>query len=79
MDWKLADAKNRFSELVTEALTNGPQRVMRRDQAVIVLAEDDYEELIGRRPNFVEFLLSGPDLSDLDLTRDQSPMRDVEL
>lgn len=37
MDWRLADAKNRFSELVTKALTDGPQRVRRREQAVMVL------------------------------------------
>ena len=24
MEWKLADAKNRFSEVVTRALTEGP-------------------------------------------------------
>lgn len=79
MEWKLADAKNRFSELVTEALTNGPQRVARRDQAVIVIAEHEYDELVGKRPNFIEYILNGPDLSELDLTRDTSLMRDVEL
>lgn len=79
MDWKLADAKNRFSELVTEALTHGPQRVTRRDQAVIVLSEREYDELIGSRPNFIEFILNGPDLSELDLTRDSSAMRDIDL
>jgi prevent-host-death family protein len=79
MEWKLADAKNRFSELVTEALTNGPQRVTRRDQAVIILSEHEYEELVGTRPNFIEFLLNGPDFSELDLTRDTSLMRDIEL
>lgn len=79
MDWKLADAKNRFSELVTEALTNGPQRVTRRDQAVIIISEQAYEELIGTRPSFIDFLLNGPDFSKLDLTRDESLMRDIKL
>lgn len=78
MVWQLADAKNRFSELVTKALTEGPQRVRRRDQAVIVLSEADYQRLTGERPTFKEFLLNGPDLSDLDLTRDRSTMRDIE-
>jgi prevent-host-death family protein len=27
MDWSLAEAKNRFSELVNRALDEGPQRV----------------------------------------------------
>ena len=35
-EWILAEAKNRFSELVTRALAEGPQRVRRHDAAVIV-------------------------------------------
>ncbi len=35
-NWTVADAKNRFSELVTKALTDGPQRVTRRGETVVV-------------------------------------------
>ncbi len=35
-DWAVADAKNRFSELMTKALTEGPQRVTRRGETVVV-------------------------------------------
>jgi predicted Zn-dependent protease with MMP-like domain len=77
--WKLADAKNRFSELVNHALAEGPQQVHRREDTVVVLAQRDYEKLIGKRPGFQEFLLSGPSFVGLDLERDRSPMRDVEL
>jgi antitoxin Phd len=74
VDWQLAEAKNRFSELVTQALTLGPQRVSRRNQAVIVLSESEYERLKGARKDFVDFLLEGPSLSALDLTRsDEEP------
>jgi len=80
MEWRLADAKNRFSELVKRALVEGPQRVIRRDDAVVVLAEQDYEKLTGKRVGFKEFLMGkGPSLEALDLTRDRSPMRDVKL
>jgi prevent-host-death family protein len=80
MEWKLADAKNRFSELVTRALVEGPQRVRRHADAVVVVAERDYEKLTGKRPGFKEFLMGeGPNLERLDLTRDHAPMRDVEL
>ena len=80
MEWKLADAKNRFSELVTRALAEGPQRVRRHADAVVVVAERDYEKLTGKRPGFKEFLMGeGPNLERLDLTRDHAPMRDVEL
>jgi prevent-host-death family protein len=78
MDWQLADAKNRFSELVSKALTEGPQRVRRRKDTVVVIAEEEYDRLHGNTPNFIEFLLSGPEMSDLDLTRDKRPMRNVD-
>jgi antitoxin Phd len=79
MDWQLADAKNRFSELVSRALTEGPQRVTRRNEAVVLVAEAEYERLTGKRPGLKEFLLNGPDLSGLDLERDRSTMRGVDL
>jgi hypothetical protein len=45
-----------------------------------VVAERDYEKLTGKRPGFKEFLLGeGPSLEKLDLTRDESPMREVKL
>jgi antitoxin Phd len=77
--WRLADAKNRFSEVVNRALREGPQRVQRREDAVVVRAERDYERLRSPHPGFKEFLLLGPSFEGLDLKRDRSPMRDVKL
>jgi prevent-host-death family protein len=80
MAWRLADAKNRFSELVTRALTEGPQLVRRRNDAVVVVSCRDYEKLTGKKPSFKQFLLgNGPSLQGVDLTRDRSPMRKVKL
>lgn len=79
MDWKLAEAKNRFSEVVRLALSDGPQRVVRRDDAVVILAEREYEALTGGRLSLKDFLLAAPDLELLDLDRDKTPMRDVTL
>jgi antitoxin Phd len=80
MDWRLADAKNKFSELFNRALTEGPQRVQRRDDAVVVIAARDYERLTGEAASFKDFLLSEtPSLDGLDLARDRSPMREVKL
>ena len=71
MEWRLADAKNRFSELVSRALAEGPQRVLRRKDAVVVVAQRDYDKLTGKHSGFKEFLLGeGPSLEGLDLTRD---------
>jgi len=79
MDWKLSDAKNRLSELVTRASTEGPQVIRRHDAAVVVIAEETYRTLIGERPTLKELLLNGPTLDDLVVERDRSPMRDVVL
>jgi len=78
-EWNLADAKNRFSELVNLAITKGPQKVRRRKDEVIVISARDYEKLKGKRRTFKEFLLQGPDFSDLLLDRDKSEFRDIEL
>ena len=79
MAWRLADAKNRFSELVNRALTQGPQMVRRRNDAVVVVSCRDYEKLTGKKPSFKHFLLgNGPSFHGLNLTRDRSPMRKVK-
>ena len=79
MEWRLADAKKRFSELVNLALVEGPQWVRRRSDTVVVVAQRDYGRLTGERPSFKEFLMGkGPSLKGLDLARDHAPMRDVK-
>jgi prevent-host-death family protein len=80
MSWHLADAKNRFSELVNRALRGEPQVVVRRRDAVVVVARRDYQKLKGERMSFKQFLLGeGPSLQGLDLRRNKSPMRNVKL
>ncbi len=80
MLWRLADAKNRFSELVTKAISEGPQRVQRRNDIVVVIALRDYDKLTGKHKSFKDFLMNdGPIFDDLDISRDRSPMRDVDL
>ena len=79
MTWKLAEAKNKLSEVVRRALQEGPQRIERRNDAVVVIAAEEFERLTGKRRTLSEYLLAAPDLSELDLERDRSPMRDLEL
>lgn len=80
MEWKLAEAKNRLSELFNKALSEGPQRIRRRQDSVLILSERDYKKLSKSSPSFKDFLLqSGPSLEDVDLDRDPSPMRDLIL
>ena len=77
MDWRLADAKNRFSELFTQAITLGPQRVRRFKDAVIVLSERDYERISGSRESFSNYLSQGEPFEGLDLTRSSDIGRDA--
>jgi antitoxin Phd len=79
MTWNLAEAKNRLTEVVNLALTEGPQTITRRNDTVIVVSAERYAELTGQKPDFKEFLFQGVGLDELDLTRDQSPSRDVKL
>ncbi len=79
MNWNLAEAKNKLPEVVNLALTEGPQTITRRKDAVVVISAERYAELTGNKPDFKEYLLQGVGLDELDLRRDQSPGRDVEL
>lgn len=78
--WQLAEAKNKFSEVFTRVIEEGPQHVTRRGEEIVLLSREEYDQLTEKRPkkNFIDFLLSGPSLEGLDLRRDQASMRDVE-
>lgn len=82
-EWKLQDAKSKFSELVNEALAGKPQHVTRREQpVVVVLAADEYERLRrmerAEAPTFAELLLEIPQ-DDQEFERMSVPAREPEL
>ena len=80
MNWNLADAKNRLSEVLDRARRDGPQTIKRRGDAFVLLHADQYDQLTGKKPSFTDWLLNGPRIDDLHLPRrDASPMRDVSL
>jgi antitoxin Phd len=79
MTWNLTEAKNHLSELVNRTLTEGPQRITRRNDMVIVITEEEYNRLCRQKPSFKEALLSAPSFEGVDLSRDHSPMREVSL
>ena len=79
--WQVQDAKARFSELLRSAASEGPQSITVRGRTTaVVISQDEYERLKGRKPSLVEFLRASP-LSgvDLDVERDRSLPRDIEL
>ena len=59
--WQLHDAKNRFSEIVDLAITQGVQIGTRRGKEVVaVIPYEEYERLIRRTGSLAQFLLTSP-------------------
>jgi antitoxin Phd len=58
--WHVQDAKARFSEMLEQALTNGPQIVTKRGkQAAVLVSAQLWQDLEARgRPSLKELLLS---------------------
>jgi prevent-host-death family protein len=76
--WQLQDAKNRFSQVINEALKDGPQVITRRGvETAVVLSFADYRKMLLGHKRLSEFFRESPLAGlDLDLTRDTSPTRD---
>lgn len=92
MTWALAKAKDNFSEVVDRALREGPQYVTRHGKdCVVILSREEFDRLetgnggksvvpVREYKDFKDWLLNAPvDLSKVDLTRERSPMRPVDL
>jgi len=79
--WQLQEAKNRFSEVVNKALEEGPQTVTRHgEEIVVILSKSDYSHLIKSQTSLVDFFRQSPLVGiELDLERDQSLPRDINL
>lgn len=75
--WQLQEAKNKFSEVVEEALKNGPQVITKRGvETAIVLSYADYRKMLLHQQKLSDFFRESPLVgADLDLTRDTSPLR----
>jgi len=80
MRWQVQEAKQRFSEVVRQAEADGPQVVTRHGQeVVVVLSAREYRRLQAGRPDFKYFLLAPPKFAELDIRRDRTPARVVDL
>lgn len=66
--------------MARSALSEGPQKIFRREGNIVVISEEEYIKLTSHDMDFKNFLLSTtPDLGEIDLSRDQSSMRDINL
>jgi len=80
MSWQVQEAKQKFSALVQRALDDGPQVVTRRgEEVVVVISAREYRRLTQPVPAFADFLLSAPELGQLEIERAADPARAVEL
>jgi prevent-host-death family protein len=79
--WQLQEAKQRFSELVRTATTEGPQFVTRHgEEVVVVVSVEDYrKDRSIPEYDFKSFLREGFDFDDLDLTRSGEITRTIDL
>ncbi|MCP4416412.1 MAG: type II toxin-antitoxin system Phd/YefM family antitoxin [Chloroflexi bacterium] len=77
--WQLQEAKNKFSQVVNEAIEHGPQIITRRNQeVVVVLSSVEYRQMIASQKKLSQFFRESPLVgADLDLSRDKSDIREV--
>jgi prevent-host-death family protein len=76
--WQLQEAKNKFSEVVEEALRHGPQLITKRGtEAVIVLSYSEYRKLTLSQKKLSQFFRDSPlRQGDIDTARDKTGMRE---
>lgn len=80
--WQMQEAKSRLSEVVKDAASEGPQEITAHGKSVaVVLSRADYDRLAGTGESLVAFMRRSPlaGAEDIELERDLSPVRDVEL
>lgn len=79
--WAVQDAKNRLSEVIDRALTDGPQTITRRGrETAVVVSVDEFRAMTRREGSLVEFFRKSPLCGvDLDLTRQKDTGRETEL
>lgn len=77
-EWTIADAKSKLSEVLNLA-EHDAQIITRRDRQYVVMDGDAYRRLTGAQPTLKDLILSGPSLDGVDLKRDPSAGRELEL
>lgn len=77
MSWQLQQAKQKFSEMVRQTLSEGPQTITRHGEEVaVMISAREYRQLTSNKPDFKEFLMSAPEgleLIDISLPANDYP------
>ena len=78
--WQVHEAKARFSALLRAAAVSPQTVTVRGQRTAVVLSADDYDRLNRPRTSLTEFLRASPLAGlDLEIERDRSPPREVDL
>jgi len=75
--WQLQEAKNKFSEVVDEALIHGPQIITKRGiETAVVLSYVEYRRIALQQKKLSDFFRESPLVdTEINLARDSSPLR----
>ncbi len=78
--WQIQDAKNKLSEVINRALTQGPQLITKHgEKTVVVISYTEYEKMQKSQGKLSEFFRTSP-LAGIDLSRDKSlPRKGIDL
>lgn len=79
--WQLQEAKNRLSEVVRKARTQGPQTItVHGADAAVVVSAQQYKKLARRKGTLVEFFRTSPLVGmEVDLPRSPDRGRRIKL
>ncbi|MBC8130665.1 MAG: type II toxin-antitoxin system prevent-host-death family antitoxin [Rhizobiaceae bacterium] len=78
MAGRTKDAQDHLGDVIDKALREGPQKIVRADDVVVVVDAGDDERLVSRRSSLKDLLFNGPSVEGLDLSRDRSPSREID-
>lgn len=81
MQWTVAEAKAKLSEVIERAAKEGPQKITRHGEpAAVVVSTEEWERKTRRKGNLAEFFANSPLRgASLDLKRRKDPPRETEL
>ena len=79
--WTVAEAKAKLSEVIDQALSQGPQIVTRSGRkAVVIVAAEEWDRKTRRKGNLAEFFATSPlRESDLKVQRSKGTLRRTDL
>ena len=77
--WQVQEAKTRFSEVIEDSQSKGPQFITRHGaERAVVLSMDDYRALTAHQPDLKAYLLGGPKVDSFEIERDRDAGREIE-